>query len=256
MAGRRTPEPRSWGQHLLDRSLAAELVRDAAVRPDDLVVEIGAGTGVITLELAGRCRSVMAIEIDPRLVGPLRRGVGRRVDVRVVHGDARSVRLPSEPFRVVGNLPFAITTDVLRRLLGPRSTLVRADLIVQLEVARKRTVDPPRNALSICWAPWWTFDLRRRIPARRFSPPPSVDAALLVISRREPPWLAVGERGAFERFVRRAFQHPGLPMPRALGTERRDVRRALSDLGLPHRTRPVDLRNEEWPRLYRRLVPP
>ena len=111
---------------------------------DELIVELGAGDGRLTAELARRARRVVAIEVDPRLAGKLRRRF------EVVEGDALAVRLPSEPFRVVGNIPFHRTTAILRHLLDDLGLpLERADLIVQLEVARKRTSVVPRRRNSV-----------------------------------------------------------------------------------------------------------
>lgn len=212
-AGRRTPRDerrRRLGQNFLRTDLAESLVAKAGIRPDELVVEIGPGRGALTLPLAGRAGHVVALEKDPELARRLRDRLQRRdrgPTVTVVCCDALRFRWPRQPFRVVGSIPFAETTAIFRRLLDdPRSALVRADLIVQQEVARKRSAEPPTSLLSKSWAPWWTFELGRRIPASAFRPVPSVDAALLRISRREPPLLPVDMAFAYGDFVRRWWQ--------------------------------------------------
>jgi 23S rRNA (adenine-N6)-dimethyltransferase len=95
---------RAPSQHFLRRAVANELVRDARLRQDDLVVDLGAGTGRLTAELARAARRVVAVELDPGLAARL---TGRWANVEVVEADARDVHLPREPFRVVANLPFA-----------------------------------------------------------------------------------------------------------------------------------------------------
>jgi 23S rRNA (adenine-N6)-dimethyltransferase len=243
------------GQHLVPRSLAAELVRRAHIEPSDLVVEIGAGTGTITAALAARARVVIALELDRRFARQLRAAFASDPVVRIVEGDARSWPLPLEPFRAFGNLPFAITTDLLRHLVDdPLGAMVRADLVVQLEVARKRTQDPPRNVRSLVWGPWWVFTLDRRLPARCFRPPPRVDAAVLEIRRREPPLLAPGELDAYERLLRRLFLTPDRPVARSLrSVVGSQAGRVASDVGLSHRARPTDLRVPDAVRLFRRV---
>jgi 23S rRNA (adenine-N6)-dimethyltransferase len=121
------------GQHFLAGGrLAAELVERAGVGPADLVVEIGAGTGVLTRALARRAGRVLAIEYDPRLAARLRDRLAAHDHVKVVTGDALRLPLPRRPFRVVANPPFGSTAALLRRLLDdPRSPLQRADLILQ-----------------------------------------------------------------------------------------------------------------------------
>ena len=96
--GARPSRPRS--QHFLRPPFAAQLVRDAGIERDDLVVDLGAGTGRLTAELAHVARHVIAVELDPALA---RRLLGRWPNVSVVEGDATRFRLPREPFRVVAN---------------------------------------------------------------------------------------------------------------------------------------------------------
>ena len=145
---------------------------DAAVRPGELVLDLGAGHGALTAALLDAGAHVVAVEVDPRAVAVLR----RRFDgVRVVEGDLLTVPLPRRPYRVVANLPFATTSATLRRLLDPRGQLVRADLVLQ-------------RGAAIGWSQRRVrrFDLRLgpTIPAHRFMPPPSVDAAVLRVTRR------------------------------------------------------------------------
>ena len=185
---------------LADPSAISRLLRAVDVRPDDLVVDLGAGGGALTLPLADAGARVVAVEIDPVWVARLRdrvqrAGVADRV--RVVHGDLHTFRTPGEAWRVVANPPFGRTTAVLRLLLDdPVRGPDRADLVVQLEVARKRARQPPTTLRSAAWAPWWTFEMGTRIDRAAFRPVPGVDAALLTIRRREPPvlpaWLAPG----------------------------------------------------------------
>lgn len=252
--GPRTGAP-ALGQHFLPRRLAAELVQQAQVQPNDLVVEIGAGTGALTVALASRARRVIAIELDPRLTRGLRSSFARDPTVTVVEGDARSWPLPREPFRVFGNVPFAITTDIFGHLLDdPLGAIVRADLVVQWEAARKRIADPPRNVRSLEWGPWWTFAIERRIPSRSFRPPPRVDAALLTIRRREPPLLPETDVVTYRYFVRALYARANRPVVQTLRrTLGERAKRLVSDVGVSHGARPTDLRIADAVALYGRI---
>jgi 23S rRNA (adenine-N6)-dimethyltransferase len=204
---RRDERRRSLGQNFLRPERADQLVEAAGYAAGDLVVEIGAGRGALTYALARRGVRVVALEKDPHWAEFLRRDVVRRgyttSEVRVVRCDALAYRLPRQPFCVIGSLPFGATTAILRRLLDdPDSSLVRADLVVQSEVARKRALMPPSTLLSTTWAPWWSFDVVQRIPAAAFRPVPSVDAAVLRVTRREPPLLPPHLAEPFASFVR------------------------------------------------------
>ena len=129
-------------------------------------------------------------------------------DLHKVHRDRLAYhRFPRRPYRVIGSLPFGATTAILRHLLDdPDSFLVRADLIVQWEVARKRALMPPSTLLSTTWAPWWSFEVVRRIPAAAFRPVPSIDAAVLRVTRRDPALLPLSMAGPYASFVRRYWQ--------------------------------------------------
>jgi 23S rRNA (adenine-N6)-dimethyltransferase len=203
---RRARRPgRARSQHFLrSQALAAELVRDAGVRPGDLVVELGAGSGRLTAELARSARQVVAVELDPAWAERLR---GRWETVEVVVADAAGVALPSEPFRVVANLPFDRTTAILRHLLDdPRIPLVRADLIVAWGVALKRSRPWPSTVNNVLWGAWYSCSLARRLPRRAFDPPPSVDAGVLVFERRARPLVPESLWRAYRGFVAGGFR--------------------------------------------------
>jgi 23S rRNA (adenine-N6)-dimethyltransferase len=210
-ANRRTPRDlrrRRLGQNFLRRELADRIVGEAGVLPGEFVIDIGAGAGAFTSALARRHADVVAIELDPVWADRLRANLRQ---VRVVNADFLAVALPARPFRAVGCLPFGATTAILHRLLDdPSVPLVRADLVVQWEVARKRTATPPSSLISTVWAPWWEFRLGRRIPAAEFRPVPKVDAAVLNIVRRVPPLLPSAMAVTYANFVRANWPFPAI----------------------------------------------
>jgi 23S rRNA (adenine-N6)-dimethyltransferase len=170
----------------------------------DLVVDIGAGTGRLTAELARVARRVVAVELDPVLASGLR---GRWPNVDVTRGDATRVELPDEPFRVVANLPFARTTELLHRLLDdPGTPLVRADLIVEWAVAHKHAVPWPSSLNGVLWGAWYETSLTRRLSRHAFLPAPSVDAGVLVFRRRVEPLVPPARASAYHRFVATGFR--------------------------------------------------
>lgn len=244
---RRDTGRKSSGRHFLSPRLAAELTRAFDIGSADLVVEVGAGAGRMTRELARNGGLVLAIELDADLAKDLLRLAANWPNVYVHQGDALGAALPRSPFRVVGNIPFGITTGLLRRVIGaPHAE--RLDLITQFEPALKRAT-AKGSVLSVVWSTTWRFEVRRRIPRRVFHPPPSVDAAWLVGSRRDQPLIDLGDHIRFERFVRRGFGKPDLPIARALG-----VRPALiRSLDIDPRTRAIDLTVDDWVSLFRQL---
>jgi 23S rRNA (adenine-N6)-dimethyltransferase len=207
-------EPRARGarrpggarsQHFLrSRALAVDLVRDSSVRARDLVLDLGAGSGRLTAELARAGARVVAVELDPRWAARLE---GRWENVEVVLDDAAGVALPREPFRVVANLPFDRTTAILRHLLDdPLVPLVRADVIVEWGVAVKRALPWPSTFNDVVWGAWYSASVVRRLPRRAFEPAPAVDAGVLVFRRRACPLVPPEQAGRYRSFVAGGFR--------------------------------------------------
>jgi 23S rRNA (adenine-N6)-dimethyltransferase len=173
------------------------------------VLDLGAGSGLITAALAATGASVLAVELADDLAAGLGRRFAGTPNVTVLGADLGDVPLPVTPFRVVANPPFGRTAAMLRRLLdNPGGGLERADLIVQWQVARHRAkVDggEPADLLGATWGPWWRFARGRRLPATCFRPRPSVDAAVLVVTRRAEPLLPVERFGEYAGFVHEEF---------------------------------------------------
>jgi 23S rRNA (adenine-N6)-dimethyltransferase len=240
------------GQHLLRSTrLAAEIVAAAGVVRSDLVFEVGAGTGRLTAPLAAAAGRVVAVELDPRLADGLRRRFRHEPRVTVVEGDALLVPLPRPSHRVVGNVPFGISTALLRRVLDdPGSGCLAADLVVQAGLARKRCAVRPCTLLSLSWLPWWRLTIERLLPAASFEPRPSVDAAILAARRREPALLPPESADAYRALLRRAFDRADTPVRLTAGPGRAAWKRLARDRGLPDDARPRQLDVWDWAALY------
>ena len=247
MAGARVP---TRGRHALrSRAFADDLVRCARVEPDDLVLDLGAGRGIITAALRDAGARVVAVELDDDLTVALR---DRFAEVRVIHGDATRVALPREPFAVVANLPFASGTGILRRLLDdPAVPVRRVDAIVEWGLAEKRARVWPSTQLSCCWGAWHELSVARRIPRSAFAPPPSVDAAVFRAVRRPQPLVPPGEAAAYLGLLRLGFSSDA-PLRRRL--PRGVVHRLAHELGFAPDAAARDLDALQWAALHRALA--
>ncbi|MET0187842.1 MAG: 23S ribosomal RNA methyltransferase Erm [Pseudonocardia sediminis] len=243
------PGRHELGQNLLvDASVPAAMAAVVAGWEPRPLLELGAGDGALTAALLGLGRPLTAVEIDPHRVDRLRRRFGERVRVR--HGD-----LVGEPLDrgddVVSNVPFGLTTPLLRRLLGaPRWG--HALLVLQWEVARKRAAVGGTTQLTAQWWPWFAFVLHDRVPARAFRPVPAVDAGVLEIVRRRAPLVPVVERAAYRRLVTAVFAGRGRGVVEiaARVTGRAVVRRWADEHGLTGAALPRDLDAEQWAGLH------
>jgi 23S rRNA (adenine-N6)-dimethyltransferase len=252
VAVRQRPTRDARGQHFLRSSrLAAELVRDAGVEPGGLVVDIGAGTGVLTRALVDVGARVVALEADPALAAELRpRFAGRQVTV--VAADARRWAWPLEPFAVVSNLPFAGSGGILSSLLrDPRGGLRRADVIVQWELAAKHAAVWPATMRATYWRAWFDVAIVARLARSAFSPPPSVDAAVLRFTRRVRPLVPPDEHERYRHLLAEAFRAQ-VPLQRALRGRLtpRELRRLASLLGFDPASHARDLDARQWAGLF------
>ena len=197
---------RAFGQNFISDPAAVHRLIDAAgLRPDDLVYEVGAGRGQLTAALAKACRQVVAYEVDPRMAAaiPAQHGVTVRA------ADFLRATDPGEPFSVVGNIPYALTSAVVDWCLRAPS-LRDATLLTQLEYARKRTGDYGRwSRLTVSTWPVFEWRLAWRIDRRSFRPVPRVDGGILRLVRRDLPLVPPEDLDLYRGFVEWGFTGVG-----------------------------------------------
>jgi 16S rRNA (adenine1518-N6/adenine1519-N6)-dimethyltransferase len=261
----RRPAPRKrFGQHFLERAWVEKLVRDVAASPDDTFIEIGPGRGALTLALAASGARIRAIEIDRDLAADLATRVPE--NVTVVAADFLALS-PAEVLgaganttprlRVVGNLPYNVSSPILFRLLSlARETggLVDATLMLQREVAVRVAAGPGSGdygPLSILTSLHADVDRRLDLPPGAFRPPPKVHSTVIRL-RFRPPAVDVGDYARFERLVRAIFQQRRKTLSNALTAflhaPAADV---LARAGIDGRRRPETLSLAEIARVNR-----
>lgn len=227
--------------------LIGALVR--ATRGD--ILEIGAGDGALTRVLADPSRRLTAVELDEHRA---RRLALALPDVRVVAADA--LQHPLDAPVIVGNVPFHLTTPILRRLLAARQWH-EAVLVTQWEVARKRAGVGGGTMMTAQSAPWFSFALRGRVPRTGFRPQPSVDGGILTVSRRREPLIAPADRRAYDGFVRAVFTGRGRGIAEVVGRvggqRMPRMRRTLGDAGITPDALPRDLSPDQWAALWVRV---
>jgi len=201
--------PRRLGQHFLRPASVERLLRVVDPAPGDVFLEIGPGAGALTLPLAERCARLVAVELDGALARRLRGRAPAHVEIveqDALGADLRALVPPGA--RLVGNLPYYVSSPLLRRFLDLRDHVRDVHVMLQDEVAR-RIASPPGSKeygiLSVLYALYADADLPARFPPGAFQPPPKVHSALLRARFRPEPRAEVGNLPDFERFVQKAF---------------------------------------------------
>ena len=230
-------------QHFLrNPRLIAELIGHSNIRRGDLVIDIGAGSGAITAVLTRRCRQVLAYENEPSVLNKLQQNMRRHKNVKVIAQDFLLAKLPDEPYKVFANIPFHLSSDIVRKLTSDDLHTPQAIyLIVQKQFAQKLVPSDRHftSQLGTQLAPWWQTRIRRPLRRTDFTPPPAVDTVLLELKPQSEPLLSTLERDEYQSFVAKCYasQKAFAAVPRAKASIN------------PER-KPSELTPEEWVRLY------
>jgi len=240
------------GQHFLtNRGVLEKIVKAIAPGSGDVIIEIGAGRGALTALLAEKAGHVLAVEKDERLIPELKRAVPDNVEV--VMADALTFGIGSlldkygvRAVRVVGNLPYVISTPLLFRVLEERRFLSDAVFLVQKEVAERVVAGPGSKK----YAPLGIliqneFEARVAFPVApgSFTPPPKVQSALLTLRRRTSPMHAGAADAPFRAFLRAAFAERRKMLRKNLArrADAADLDAAYATLGLARNARAEEL---------------
>lgn len=254
---------KSLGQNFLhDPNALEKIVSVADLQPDDTVLEIGPGTGALTVKLAQSAGRVVAVEIDERLIRPLRRQVGAFANVEIIC--ANFLELDFEPlfggreYKVVANLPYYITTLILRRLLEARHKPRRLVLTVQQEVAERMVAAPgDMSLLAVSVQFYGAARILTTFPPAVFWPRPEVASAVVRIDTYDQPPVEVQDEAQFFRVARAGFGQKRKQLKNALGAglglTHGDAMALLDSAGIDPTRRAETLSLSEWAALARAL---
>ncbi len=254
----------SLGQNfLVDEQALSGIVRAADITADDIVLEIGPGLGSLTRQLSTTARQVIAVEIDRTLLPPLRSTLSARSNITLIEGDilqlAPTAILPSmlessQSYKVVANIPYYITSAILRHLLEAEIKPSLMVLTVQLEVAQRIIAQPDdMNLLAVSVQFYGKPRLVQRIPAGAFYPVPAVDSAVVRIDLFPRPPVAVQDVDLFFKVAKAGFGQKRKQLHNALkaglGRSGEEIDRALAAAEIDPRRRAETLTIIEWGRL-------
>jgi 16S rRNA (adenine1518-N6/adenine1519-N6)-dimethyltransferase len=253
------------GQHfLVDEEVLGVILAAADITPGDIIVEVGPGLGILTEALAKKAGGVLAIELDDKLAALLKKTLASFNNVTIVNDDVLNIepgellkRQRSPDYKVVANLPYYITSPVLRHFLEAEAKPKVMVVMVQAEVARAIAARPgDMSLLSVSVQFYGQPEIVSRVPAQSFYPAPEVDSAVLRISLYPRPAVAVEEGGFFE-LVRAGFAAPrkqlANSLAQGLGLPKELILPLLEKAEIDGQRRAETLTLEEWARLWRVL---
>ncbi len=258
---------KSLGQNfLVDEGAAARILAAANLVPDDVVLEIGPGLGGLTRHLAATAARVVAVELDQRLIPVLEHTLATCLNVELVHGDILQLdpgSLLPPTYKVVANIPYYITSALLRHLLEAEARPSLMVLTVQEQVARRIVAAPgDMSLLAVSVQFYGRPRIVTRLKAGAFYPRPKVNSAVVQIDL-DPgarPALGVTDVHLFFRLVQAGFSQRRKQLRNALtsgtGRSRAEIDAALAQAGIDPRRRAETLTLEEWAALSQAFSSP
>jgi len=259
---------KSLGQHfLIDKRVLRRIVSAAELTPEDTVIEVGPGLGILTKELARRARRVIAVEADPNLASALREVVA---NINIVSADilktdpalllaSVGVEEASPSYKVVANIPYYITSPILRHFLEASLKPSLIVVMVQKEVGEAIVAQPGRMSLLAVSVQFYGQPvIVDRVPARSFYPPPKVDSIILRIKLYEQPPVSVPQTNKFFDVVRAGFSAPRKQLRNALaqgwGMPPQEAAHLLERAMINPQRRAQTLHLEEWARICEEIT--
>ncbi len=259
---------KSLGQNfLIDEEVIGAIADGSGVTEDTLVIEIGPGTGALTLPLAERAGRVVAIELDERVIPGLRVKTFSLGNVEIIHGDILKTDLKElisreleeyglKEVRIVGNLPYYITTPIIMKLLESDTGAASITAMMQKEVGDRIAAEPgTKLSGAITYSVHYYADVTEIVSVGRecFYPVPKVDSVVLRMDIRDECPVHVADEDLFFRCIRAGFSQRRKTLLNSLASmgdyDKKDISEALDRAGIEHERRAESLSMEEFARL-------
>jgi 16S rRNA (adenine1518-N6/adenine1519-N6)-dimethyltransferase len=248
---------KSLGQHwLYDEATLDAIIDCAEVQPTDIVLEIGPGLGTLTKRLVERAQHVTAVEFDRELADKLPSTINSDI-LDVVHEDILGFDLTmlSPNYKVVANIPYYLTSNLIRVLSESSNPFSTAAILIQKEVAERVTAQPGQmSILSVSAQFYCEVSLGPVVPAELFTPPPKVDSQVLILKYRTQPLFEDIDVKRFFRLVKAGFSQKRKTLVNSLSgglaLEKGEVRRMLEAADITENTRAQALSLDDWYALY------
>ena len=252
------PDKRLGQNFLMDDHALRKITDIAEIAPDEVVLEIGPGLGSLTRHLARKAHQVVAVELDERLIPALRHVLDPYPNVRILQGDILRQDIQqlvqSPAYLVVANIPYYITSLLIRRLLEAPLLPKRLVLTVQMEVAERICAEPGKlSLLALSVQVYGQPRVRARLPAEAFHPTPKVASAVVRVDLHAAPRIPPGQLEAFFHLAKAGFSQKRKTIKNALAAGMRwtpaEGEAILKTAGIDPQRRAESLSLDEWAQL-------
>lgn len=231
---------------------AKDIVSRMSLTPQDIVVEIGPGKGELTKHLLPHVALLIGVEKDTQMAQNLPRHMNNDPKLLCFQADFLNWGLPFSDFKLIGNIPFAHTAEIIRKLTRHQSPPQVSYLIMQKEAGLKYTGTPHESVFSIKLKLLFDVKILMSIPRNQFRPVPSVDAVLLAIYKKDKPTLPVEQQDRFIRFIEQIFFGYQDSAKKALRKflSTKQIERLESLLKIDLNTRRTSISFEQWVKIF------
>lgn len=252
------PDKRLGQNFLIEESELRKIIDIAQIGSSDTVLEIGPGLGSLTRLLAEQSQRVVAVELDEKLIPPLKELLSSFPNVQLVQGDILALNLDhllgEISYRVVANIPYYITSALIRHLLEAKAKPYQMVLTVQREVAERITAKPgDMSLLALSVQVYGAPEVMARIPAEAFYPAPAVDSAVVRVNLYPEPIMPTGRLSFFFRLAKAGFSQKRKTLRNSLSAGMHwsppQAEAVLRSAGIDPQRRAETLSLEEWGKL-------
>ncbi|KKT94711.1 MAG: Ribosomal RNA small subunit methyltransferase A [Parcubacteria group bacterium GW2011_GWC1_45_14] len=258
---------KSLGQNFLkDEKIINQIIESANLSIDDIVIEVGPGEGVLTEKLPENCKKVIAVELDDRLIGTLKKKFEKNANVEIVHGDILKINfselatnyvLQTTNYKVVANLPYYITSPILRYFLENELPPKEMIVMVQKEVAQRIVAKPGQmSILAVSVQYYAEAEYLFTVKRDSFEPAPKVDSAVIRIKTLKQESIKTKEETKdFFRIVKAGFSAKRKTLANNLANslhkDKKEIENIISEMGFLPTVRAQELSVEDWKRLMK-----
>lgn len=232
----------NYSQNFLrNPQLVADLIKLSNINKNDIVYDIGAGSGVISSVLAENCKKVVAIEFEPRAAAKLRENMTKYRNVSICEGDFLTMDLPSGLYKIFANIPFHLSSPIIKKIIEADNPPEATYLIVQKQFGEKLLSNSAKftGQLGMMIGPGFTVKIRKNLRRTDFWPHPNVDTVFVEIIRRTEPLIEKHKMPVYCKLISDCFSDP-----------KKFAKTPRDKIGLPANIRPSQMILEQWIALF------